>query len=96
MHHLFLHGTTIACAHLDYLPGMYKAEPVDSPLSLTVKSIGMALISNTGHAPEVMLAARKIYARTLQSVATKLQDPMEARRDETLMAVMLMGIFEVY
>lgn len=80
--------------HFGGLPSLLQC-PGNGALSATVASVGMAGLANTKAAPQVMIAARKSYARALRLINTALQDPVESTRDQTLSAILLLGLFEV-
>ena len=61
----------------------------------TIASVGMAGISNVKKDPHLMAAARQKYISALRMTNIALQDPVSARTDQTLTAIVLLGIFEV-
>lgn len=64
-------------------------------LSATITAVGLAGLSNSNNAPDVMIVARQNYASALHLVNTALRDPIESKTDQTLVAVMLLGMYEV-
>lgn len=44
--------------------------------------------------PEIMMRANLKYAHSLAAINSALRDPIEARADETLIVVMLLGLYE--
>ena len=80
--------------HLDELPALVQRWG-NGALMTTITSVGLAGLSNTKHAPQVMVTARQIYARALRLTNAALRDPIESKTDQTLSAVMLLGLFEV-
>ena len=84
----------ISKGHLDELPALVKHYG-NGALMATVTCVGMAGLANTRHAPQVMFAARQIYARALRLINAALRDPIESKTDQTLSAVLLLGLFEV-
>ncbi|KAE8452695.1 hypothetical protein EG329_013954 [Mollisiaceae sp. DMI_Dod_QoI] len=67
---------------------------VDEHLLASMSAVGLASFSNAVHAPELMVRARKDYVNALQLTNAALQSPTEAKKDSTLFAVMVLGIFE--
>ena len=63
---------------------------------VTITSVGMAGISNLKNDPHLMVAARQKYISALCVTNAALQNPVSARTDLTLTAVILLGIFEVH
>ena len=80
--------------HLDELPTLIQC-PGNGALVATVTSVGMAALSNTKSAPQVMVAARQSYAKALRLINAALRDPVESKTDQTLSAILLLGLFEV-
>lgn len=64
-------------------------------LPKVIDAIGLAGISNIKHSPELMVAAGRKYASVLRAINASIQDSREASTDQTLIAVMLLGLFEV-
>ena len=73
---------------LSYSPG-------DETVDITQTSIGLAGLSNLKNAPGIMHTARLKYALALRRINRAVQDPTKCRTDSTLLAVMLMSMFEV-
>ena len=80
--------------HLDAIPILIQ-RPGNGALVATVISVGMAALSNTKAAPQVMVAARQSYVKALRLINTALRDPVESKTDQTLSAILLLGLFEV-
>ena len=80
--------------YFDYLPALYKKSPMDSALSNIITALGMAFLSNV-RAPKLVSVARAKYALALRSINATLTDPVEVKTDQTLMTVMLLGLYEV-
>lgn len=78
----------------DWLPRLYGAASPDSALSHIVTALGVACLANAIQVPEFMTRANIKYAETLKRVNSALRDPIEARADETLLVVMLLGLYE--
>ena len=81
--------------NLSYLPIIYGQEFSESVLSEIVTAIGMAGIANLQNSPDAMIAARQKQVAVLRDVNVAIQDPENAKTDRTLMAVLLLGLFEV-
>jgi hypothetical protein len=59
-----------------------------------MEAVGMAGISNVYYAPHVLSRSREQYGRALAALNIALKSPVEAVADTTLMAVILLGMFE--
>lgn len=63
-------------------------------LLASMSAVGMASFSTTMRAPELMTRARKDYVTALQLTNAALRSPKDVKKDSTLFAVMILGIFE--
>lgn len=86
-------GDVTAYSHM--LPTLYRQNSSFSVLPKIVDAIGLASISNVKHAPELMIVAGQKYAGALRAITASIQDSKQASTDQTLIAVMLLGLFEV-
>ena len=82
-----------------FLPRLYNVSlmqgAIGNPLPDVITAIGMAGISNLQDSPDGMVATRQKHTKALRTLNAALQDPRSATADTTLMAVILMGLFEV-
>ena len=78
----------------DCLPRLYAVAPPDSALSYIVTALGMACLASAMQVPEIMTRANWKYSQSLKSINSALRDPVEARANETLLVVMLLGLYE--
>jgi len=81
---------------LEYLVPMYCYVPSDSPLALATHSVSMALLSKYPGNTHLRSGAFAKYGSALKSINAALQDPIQAKTDETLLCVLLFGLYEVY
>ncbi|KAL3458260.1 Alpha/Beta hydrolase protein [Aspergillus heterothallicus] len=79
----------------DWLCEVYVMDPTCDLLRTAIEAIGMAGLSNTSYAPHLSVQAQDRYGKALAALDGALQDPCAATRDTTLMAVILLGLFEV-
>ena len=73
-------------AHPDY--------DLNDNLLSSIKAVGLAGVSNVTKAPALMVEASKQYVTAVRHLNAALQSPVEVKKDTTLMAVMILGIFE--
>jgi len=59
-----------------------------------MKAVGMAGYAHLVHAPSLMKNARYQYLLALQSTNAALRDPIEVKKDATLLATIILGLFE--
>jgi hypothetical protein len=82
-------------AHLDFLPSMCSDLPTNSLLLSTIVSVGMAGLANKNKAPGIMIAARRKYTSALSLAMAALSNTASATTDQTLIAVILLALYEV-
>ena len=73
-------------AHPDY--------DLNNNLLSSIKAVGLAGVSTVTKAPGLMVEASKQYVTAVRHLNAALQSPVEVKKDSTLMAVMILGIFE--
>ena len=78
----------------DMLPGIYQTSSPGSPLADIITALGLVCLSNTKGTPEALIPARARYGAALHSINASIRDPGAASADETLMAVLLLGLYE--
>jgi len=87
--HSFLRGT------FHYFADVYRRETVSTSLKDAVVSIETAGLAHFYRDPSFMVSANRKYSSALSSVSILLRDSASAKEDQTLMAVILLGIYEV-
>ncbi|UNI13607.1 hypothetical protein JDV02_000334 [Purpureocillium takamizusanense] len=85
------HEVPLSEAYRSWLTGSYHDAPV---LSAAIEAVGMAGLANVSLAPHLEIQARKRYSEALASTQKALNDASSAADDTTLMAVILLGLFE--
>jgi hypothetical protein len=78
-----------------FLPKMFATADQRSCLHQAVKLVGLASFANRWNPADFETQIRGGYARAIQATNAALQDRVECLQDETLMAVWLLGAFEV-
>ncbi|KUJ20016.1 uncharacterized protein LY89DRAFT_772794 [Mollisia scopiformis] len=67
---------------------------MDDALFAAVKAVGLAGISGHAHTPDMSVEARKRYLAAIQSVNNAIVFPESAKRDSTLVSIMLLSQIE--
>jgi hypothetical protein len=80
--------------YFDYLGDLSQKNALGDGLICSMKAVGMAGYAHSVHAPSLMKNARYQYMLALQSTNAALRDPVEVKKDTTLLAVMVLGVFE--
>jgi hypothetical protein len=86
----------------DYIPDdtsrplrkLYSEAPSDSALSNIITAIRVAGLSEVTEQPRLMTTANAKYAEALASIHSALRDAEKAKADETLLVVLLLGLYE--
>ena len=81
--------------HLEHLLPLYNNTTPESPLSLATSSVALAFSGNAPGREADQALGRSVFGRALQKTSTAIRSPVESKRDETLMAVLLLGLYEV-
>lgn len=69
--------------------------PSSDLVRLATDAVSLSALANKFYAPDMIPRSRQLYSRSLMRLNEILQDPVEAVRDDTLMAVVLLGLYEV-
>ncbi|KAL9124221.1 MAG: hypothetical protein Q9217_006428 [Psora testacea] len=80
--------------HLEHLLPLYQRTSPHSPLSLATSSVALAVSGNSQSRPWNQQRARTTFGQALKKTSAAIRDPIESFKDETLMAVLLLGLFE--
>jgi hypothetical protein len=80
--------------HLDHLHDIYNTYDMDENLLASMKAVGLAGCSHVTHSPQLMKGARQQYTKALRLTNEALASPTDAKKDSTLLAIMILGIFE--
>lgn len=80
--------------HMSYLIPLVT-DSRNSAVNAALNAVGLAALSNIRLAPQMMLKARREYTTALSQTNHALKDAVLSKRDDTLAAVVLLGMFEV-
>lgn len=81
--------------HLEHLMPLYKNTAPESPLSLATSSVALVMSGSSSVKQNDRQLGRSIFGRALRKTGAAIRDPVESKKDETLMAVLLLGLYEV-
>ncbi|KAJ5758609.1 hypothetical protein N7520_005765 [Penicillium odoratum] len=68
---------------------------VELPFRDAVLSVGLAALSNVTRDPSLRLAAREKYVASLQTVRRAVENPLQARPNQTLNIILMIGLYEM-
>lgn len=78
-----------------YLHDIYGNELIGSALADSIESLGMVGLANFWKTSDFQFHANRKYNSALRLVSSRLRNDEEARADQTLVAVLLLGLYEV-
>ena len=78
----------------DVLGSLYKGPAPDEHLVASVDTVSLALFTFQGHHPQASKLARAKYIHALPLLNNALKSPKAATSDSTLLAVLLLDLFE--
>lgn len=81
--------------HLEHLLPLYAKTNADSPLSLATSSVALIISGGTPSRRNDQQLGHSIFGKALRKTSAAIRNPAESKKDETLMAVLLLGLFEV-
>ena len=81
--------------YLDCLLPLYTTAKHNSLLSLATSAVALAITGNYPNKRTEKHLGEQMIGKVLGSVGQILQDPIESKKDETLVAVLLLAMYEV-
>jgi hypothetical protein len=78
----------------DFLGPFYTSVDVDKPLSASLEAVSLAFFAHQENAARVDKEGRNQYASALGEVQKAISCPVAARKDSTLLATMLLDLYE--
>ena len=92
--HYVIGSRDLPRGHFEYLPVMYYQPGVDQILRISLLAAGLAGFANTVQSQELMKTARQWHVSALALTNKALRSPTDATKDTTLIAVLILGIYE--
>jgi hypothetical protein len=81
-------------AFFDYAGTVLSGDSANRIVSTCIEAVGLASVANMQQDTHIMARARRGYIAALRGVHNALRIPSEASNDTTLLAVMLLNLFE--
>ncbi|KAI0431168.1 hypothetical protein F5Y09DRAFT_305765 [Xylaria sp. FL1042] len=82
------------CGRMSYLASLME-DPRNTAVNTALDAVALAAFSNVRLSPGTMLKAQREYTVALSRTNRALKDPIMCKTDDTLAAVVLLGIYEV-
>ncbi len=83
------------CGNYQYLSTIYANQPVGIPLRQAVAAVSLAGLASFWKAPSIMTQANNVYCTALRLINTSLGNIEEAKSDQSVVAIMLLSLYEV-
>ena len=81
--------------HLEHLLPLYANTTPDSPLSLATSAVALVLSGSSPRRRTDQEHARQNFSKAIRKTRSAIRSPAESKKDETLMAVLVLGLYEV-
>ena len=78
-----------------WLTQSYNGSHIGSALRAAIEAVGLAGLSNVSYTPQIACLSKKVCNEAVAATKRALDSPTEAIADTTLMAVILLGLYEV-
>lgn len=76
------------------VPDIYRRSSPDSSLANAISALGLVCLANSKDVPEVLTSAQAKYTKALHAINNSIRHPETATTDETLIVVVLLGLYE--
>jgi hypothetical protein len=86
--------TYIRDSHFDYIPIVYGASSLGSPLSSAVNANACANLHRETGDPALLKRAQRHYVQALTQTSSIINSPDQAALDSTIASVLLLGLYE--
>lgn len=88
------HRLTLNSAFDLWTPPAGTTQRATDPVLASITAVGLQGIAQMTQAQQPLDAARKSYGRALRLINSALRDPVEAFKDSTMLAVLVLGLYE--
>lgn len=78
----------------EFLQSCYSPTPKDDHLTASMDAVALAYLNYQRHTPNVQTEARQHYITALRLMNKALQDPELAKKDSTILAILLLDLSE--
>lgn len=86
---------SVATGSFEFLPNVYFTADIGSALSDSLTAIGLVGLAHFYKASNLMLHATLKYSSAMRTLSSHLRSIEDAKSDQTFIAIMLLGYYEV-
>lgn len=80
---------------LDVLPPLFNIAPSGSVLALATSAVSLAIVGGSPFRPREAILSRQKFGKALIMARQAIDDSVESLKDETLLAVLVLSLYEV-
>ena len=80
---------------MDVLPALFTDAPIGSALALATSAVSLAIAAGDPKCTRESILSRKKVGTAMSMIHKAIEDPVESLKDETLLAVLVLCLFEV-
>ena len=80
---------------LDVLPPLFSDAPSESVLAVATSAVSLAIAGGDFRCSRESILSRKQVGKAMIMIHKAIEDPIESLKDETLLAVLILSLFEV-
>ncbi|KAI6248005.1 hypothetical protein HI914_03605 [Erysiphe necator] len=80
--------------HMEYFEDLARTEALSEGLVAAMKAVGYAVCAHRLNAPSMIQRARHQYVQALQLTNKALQDPVDVKKNSTIVGIIVLGIYE--
>ena len=80
---------------LQVLPQLFTNAPSGSALALATSAVSLAIAGGDPKCSRESILSRKHAGKAMSMIHKAIEDPVESLEDETLLAVLILGLYEV-
>ncbi len=94
-HNYVLPDDVVVQGNYRYLYNVYSNQEIENTLADSITALGLSGLAHFWKSSSIMFTSNITYNRALRNLSTQLRDIKTAKADQTLIAVMMLGLYEV-
>jgi Fungal specific transcription factor domain len=90
----YFHNSFLPRSYFDDLPNMFDEFSMSNCFKASTRAAALANLARERKDGQLMQVSRKLYVKAVREVNAALDSPQEVSRDSTLVATLILGLFE--